>query len=93
MKDGGQPRTEIVRPTIPLPKSKPKHPTVNQSSQQNTNTGKGLFRTAASITVPTVTTEEVLASLDAAQAQTDKPQNQPGVNKASVPEEDVDMGV
>jgi hypothetical protein len=93
MQDGGQPRTEIVRPIIPLPKTKPKQPTVNQSGGQNPNAGKSLFRTAASITVPPVTTEDVLTPVHAAQAQTNKAQSQAGFNKASVPEEDVDMGV
>jgi hypothetical protein len=84
----------MIRPTIPLPKSKAKNKQAgNPSNEQGPTAAKGLFRTAASIVVPTTVHEEVLKQVAAPQGSADKVPNQAGVNKASVPEEDVDMGV
>lgn len=90
-------RTELHRPTIPLPKIKPRQKPGNQPATGQTKAGgvKGFFRTAASVVVqPPVEEEErepheangdsrVLKDCDAESRG----------NKASAPEEDVDMGV
>lgn len=92
-KELGQPRTEVARPSIPLPKSKPRHQAIDQPSEYQVNVGKGLFRTAASITVQTSTTQEAAKQVDGTSAPTEAASMGAGLPKASVPEEDVDMGV
>lgn len=88
-----QPKTDGARKIIALPKSNPRPAIAKQTITSENAPAKGLFRTAASIVSQNVVSEEVVAvavneevTLAAAQAV------QTGIIKASVPEEDVDMG-
>lgn len=92
-RDPEQARAETNRPVIPLPKSKPKQRLADPAREQDTGAGKALFRTAASIVVPTSTPEEVVKRVDAPLVAADKLSSWATKDKASVPEEDVDMGV
>jgi hypothetical protein len=92
-KDADQPKTDGARKIIALPKSNPRPAIAKQTAVSESAPAKGLFRTAASIVTQTPVQEEVEAvaandevTMEAAQTV------QAGIIKASVPEEDVDMG-
>ncbi|KAJ9106340.1 hypothetical protein QFC21_001486 [Naganishia friedmannii] len=90
-------RTDAPRPTIPLPKSKPRQKPGNQpTTGQAKGAGiKGLFRTAASVVVQPPAEDEIGECPGATENLKASKQSGAGSrgNKASAPEEDVDMGV
>ncbi|KAJ9094200.1 hypothetical protein QFC19_008052 [Naganishia cerealis] len=89
------PRTELARPTIPLPKSKPREKPANHLTGETRAGGKGLFRTAASVLVQPLAEGEdrEQSEADVISKAAEECDGQPRPNKASAPEEDVDMGV
>jgi hypothetical protein len=90
-------RIEAPRPVIPLPKSKPRQKPGNQllTGQTENVMAKGLFRTAASVVIQPTAEEEDRErdeAVDVPRVSKDCGADPRG-NKASAPEDDVDMGV
>ncbi|KAJ9124240.1 hypothetical protein QFC22_001039 [Naganishia vaughanmartiniae] len=89
-------RTEVPRLTIPLPKIKPRQKPGNQpiTGQSKASGLKALFRTAASVMMQPPVEEEdrIDGAIQNPQASKDGGAGSRG-NRASAPEEDVDMGV
>jgi hypothetical protein len=92
-KDADQPKTDGARKIIALPKSNPRPAIAKQTAVSESAPAKGLFRTAASIVTQAVVSEEVVAVAASEEVTMEAAQTmQAGIIKASVPEEDVDMG-